>query len=69
MSLKSMLGSRAALAQFNPFFHLIDAIRSPLMGEAPEPATWWFLAGTNLLSALLAFWLMRRAGHWVAYLV
>lgn len=69
MFLKTMLGSREALAQFNPFFHLVDAIRSPLIGEAPGLSTWWFLAAANLLSALFAFWLMRRAGHRVAYLV
>lgn len=69
MFLKSMLGPREALAQLNPFFHLVDAIRSPLMGEAPGATTWWFLAAANLLSALFAFWLMRRAGHRVAYLV
>lgn len=69
MFFKSMLGSRAALAQFNPFFHLVDAIRSPLTGEAPGISTWGFLVLANILSALFAFWLMRRAGHRVAYLV
>ena len=28
-----------------------------------------FLVSANILSALIAFWLMRRAGHRVAYLV
>lgn len=66
---KSMLGTRAAIAHYNPFFHLVDSIRSPLIGEAPSWDTWIFLAVANVLSALLAFWFMRRAGHRVAYLV
>lgn len=69
MFLKSMLGPRTALAQLNPFFHLVDAIRAPLMGEVPGASTWWFLLIANILSAVLACWLMRRAGHRVAYLV
>ncbi len=69
MFLKSMLGPRAAFADFNPFFHMVDAIRGPLIGEAPSVLTWSFLLAANLLAAAAAAWLMRRAGHRVAYLV
>lgn len=69
MFLKSMLGSRAAFANFNPFFHMVDAIRGPLISEAPSLSTWSFLVLANLFAAVAAAWLMRRAGHRVAYLV
>lgn len=69
MFLKSMLGPRAAFAYFNPFFHMVDAIRSPLLGDYPSAITWTFLVLANLLAAAGAAWLMRRAGHRVAYLV
>lgn len=69
MFLKSMLGPRAAFAEFNPFFHMVDAIRSPLLGETPSLLTWSFLLAANLLAAAAAAWLMSRAGHRVAYLV
>lgn len=69
MFLKSMLGPRAVLADLNPFFHLVDAIRSPLLGATPSSITWVFLAFANISSALCAVWLMRRAGHRIAYLV
>jgi len=69
MFLKSMLGPRAAFADYNPFFHMVDAIRGPLLGEAPSALTWSFLVLANLLAAAAAAWLMRRAGHRVAYLV
>lgn len=69
MFLKSMLGPRARLAELNPFYHLVDAIRSPLLGESPSLTTWAFLILANVLAAAAAYWLMRRAGHRVPYLV
>ncbi|MEY3479446.1 MAG: hypothetical protein RIQ71_221 [Verrucomicrobiota bacterium] len=69
MFLKSMLGPRAAFADFNPFFHIVDAIRGPLLGQTPSALTWSFLVLTNLFAAAASAWLMRRAGHRVAYLV
>ncbi len=69
MYLKNMLGARGALALWNPFFHMVDIMRSPLLGEAPLPVTWLVLIGANLISAAFALWLVRRAGHRVAYLV
>lgn len=69
MFMKDMLGHRAFLAQGNPFYHMVDAIRAPLLGESPEASTWIFLVAANLASLALALWLMRRAGHRVPYLV
>lgn len=69
MFLRSMLGPRAVFADFNPFFHMVDAIRGPLLGNFPSMQTWTFLVLANLLAAAVAAWLMRRAGHRVAYLV
>jgi len=48
---------------------MVDAIRGPLLGETPSLITWSFLVLANLLAAAAAAWLMRRAGHRVAYLV
>jgi ABC-type polysaccharide/polyol phosphate export permease len=67
--LKDMLKKKMLIADMNPFFHIIEAMRAPLLGQAPEMLTWEFLIVANLLSALVAVWLMRRAGHRVAYLV
>lgn len=69
MFLKSMLGTRAALANCNPFFHMVESIRAPLIGEQPSTATWLFLVVATALALSAAAWLMRRAGHRVAYLV
>ena len=69
MFLKDMLARKAILAEANPFYHMIEAIRAPLLGHAPEMLTWGFLVSANLVSAFVAAWLMRRAGHRVPYLV
>ncbi len=41
-------GSRSGLMHlvltFNPFYHMLDAIRSPLLGQAPEPMSYVILA-------------------------
>lgn len=67
--LRDMLQTNALIADANPFYHMIEAVRAPLLGEAPEMLTWAFLVVTNLISALFTLWLMRRAGHRVPYLV
>ncbi len=69
MYMKSMLGPRAAFANYNPFYHMVEGIRSPLLGQSPSMTTWVVLAGANLVFGLLAWWLLRRAGNRVAYLV
>ncbi len=69
MFLKSMLGPREAFAYWNPFFHLVDAVRAPLLGDYPSPITWVFLLAANAIGALAALWLMQRAGRRIAYLV
>ena len=40
-----LLQSRAFIADFNPFYHLIEIVRTPLLGGLPS--------GTNYLAALL----------------
>ncbi|HFC12889.1 MAG TPA: ABC transporter permease [Anaerolineae bacterium] len=67
--LKEMLERKTIIADANPFYHMIEAIRAPLLGQAPEGLTWIFLVVANLISAIFALWLLRRAGHRVPYLV
>lgn len=69
MFLKDMLARKAILANANPFYHMIEAIRAPLLGQAPGILTWGFLITANVISWLASDWLMRRAGHRVPYLV
>ncbi len=69
MFMKSMLGPRAALANYNPFYHMVEGIRAPLLGQTPSMTTWCVLVAANLFFGALAWWLLKRAGKRVAYLV
>jgi ABC-type polysaccharide/polyol phosphate export permease len=55
------------IADYNPFAHLIDIVRLPLLGTAPEVQQWiWSI---TILASSLAFgaWLLGRYGHRLAY--
>ncbi|WP_246050347.1 ABC transporter permease [Asticcacaulis tiandongensis] len=65
----NMGGWRTALLHFNPFYGLLEIVRSPLLGEAP-PAVAWNLSLISL-SLGLVFWLIffgafrRKIAFWV----
>jgi len=69
MFLEDMLQDRIYIANVNPFYHMIEAIRAPLLGQNPEPITWAFLILANLAAATVALYLVKRTGHRVPYLV
>ena len=35
-----LLPDRALILDLNPFFHLVELVRAPALGHAPEPASW-----------------------------
>jgi ABC-type polysaccharide/polyol phosphate export permease len=65
----SSLSGAEIIAQINPAYHLIELVRAPMLGTAPEPLSWLVsiamaLAGSVLATALLVrksrrivFWL------------
>ena len=69
MFLKDMLQNRIYIANFNPFYHMIEVIRAPLLGQTPELTSWVFLVCANLGAGLAALYLVDRTGHRVPYLV
>lgn len=64
-----LLGERSYLAEANPFFHLIELIRAPLLGSAPSGHTLIVaiaITATNLLVATLLFSRYRsRIAYWI----
>ena len=64
-----LLGDRSYLAGANPFFHLIELIRAPLLGSAPSGYTLiavFFISLTNLLVAAVLFTRYRnRIAYWI----
>ncbi len=69
MFLKDMLQNRAFIANYNPFYHMIEVIRAPLLGQSPEIYSWAFLLAANVGAAAAALYLVMRTGHRVPYLV
>ena len=59
----------ALVLDFNPFFHFVELVRAPLLGQAPELVSWLAVAGITLGGWLLTFELLRRYRRRVAYWV
>ena len=61
--LRSDLGDRAWVADYNPLYHATNLIRAPLMGEAPDPINWYVclgMAAVSLIFGILGFIRYRR---------
>ena len=63
----SLLPGRALLLEFNPFYHFLELVRAPLLGQAPGPASWLVVAGIALGGGLLTFVMFRRYRPRIAY--
>src|SRR5205814_8046164 len=46
------------MADFNPFTHLIDIVRLPLLGRVPEMQSWMWSLGVLALSIAAGGWLL-----------
>jgi ABC-type polysaccharide/polyol phosphate export permease len=63
------LPGRPAFVTLNPFYHLIDIVRLPLLGEAPTLESWGVCIGMAVAGLGFAAWLFRRAHSRIAYWV
>jgi ABC-type polysaccharide/polyol phosphate export permease len=63
------LGGRAVLAEINPAYHLIELVRQPMLGLAPDPRSWLVAAAVGVVGSTLAVWLLvnkaRRIVFWL----
>lgn len=55
------------VADYNPIAHLIDIVRLPLLGIAPEPNLWIWSLCSLVITMTLGAWLLGRYGHRLAY--
>jgi lipopolysaccharide transport system permease protein len=65
--LPELLGSRHFLAADNPFFHLIEIVRAPLLGSAPSAQTVTLIAAITAINGLIAIALFARYRSRIAY--
>ena len=56
---------RGTAMRLNPFFHLVEAVRAPLLGDPVEMLTLGYLAAMTVLGWLLAAAAYRRFAHYV----
>ena len=59
----------AVVLDFNPFFHFVDLVRAPLLGQAPELASWLAVTGITLGGWVVTFALFRNYRRRIAYWV
>lgn len=64
-----LLPDRALLLDFNPFFHLVEIVRAPLLGQAPGLVSWLAVAGITIGGWAAAFALFRHYRRRIAYWV
>jgi len=58
---------RGWVAEFNPFYHLIEILRAPLLGKQPQLISWVSSISIVICGFLFAQWLMSRYRGRVAY--
>jgi homopolymeric O-antigen transport system permease protein len=63
------LGNATIVAEVNPVYHLIEIVRSPMLGAAPELRSWLVASGLAVMGSLLATGLLvsksRRIVFWL----
>jgi ABC-type polysaccharide/polyol phosphate export permease len=53
----------------NPFAYYIDLVRSPLLGQVPNPISWCVSLGTFLAISIIAAWIYQSKSARVAFWV
>ena len=63
---EEMLG---LVLDLNPFFHFLELVRAPLLGQAPGLPSWLAVSGMTLVGWFATFALFRRYRRRIAYWV
>jgi lipopolysaccharide transport system permease protein len=63
----SLMPSRTVLVHGNPFFHMLQLLRQPLLGESPGIESWIFMLATLCLGWGAAFLLFTKFRRRIAY--
>ncbi len=61
--------AKARFVELNPFFHYLDIIRSPMLGENQQAYHWYIVIAITVVGCALAFFFLRnyraRVPYWV----
>lgn len=64
---KALSAKYSFVTDLNPFFHMIELVRSPLLGVEPVAYHWIYMLIYIAVAAAAAFYFMKRFRHKVAY--
>ena len=64
-----LMPGRALVLDFNPFFHFVEVVRAPLLGQVPGSVSWIAVLGITLGGWLVTFEFFRRYRRRIAYWV
>ena len=62
-----LLSERAWLRAFNPFHHLVEVVRAPLLGELPAAEFWLAVGAVTVVGWAAALALFARCRGRIAY--
>ena len=63
----SSLEGATWIAEINPVYHLIELVRAPLLGTAPDPISWLVTVGMLAGGWTLALLLLKRASKRIVF--
>jgi len=63
----SLSAHRVGFLEWNPFYHLVELIRSPLLGQAPRLTSWFVILGIALSGCLFILFVFTRKRARVVY--
>jgi lipopolysaccharide transport system permease protein len=64
---KALLGKYSWVTDLNPFYHMIELIRAPLLGVVPAAYHWGYMLMYIAVAAGIALYFMKRFRSRVAY--
>lgn len=64
-----MLGSTPWVVELNPFFHLLEVARAPILGYIPAISTWLVVGGITIIGYVVALGIFGRFRARLAYWV
>jgi lipopolysaccharide transport system permease protein len=57
----------ASILIWNPFYHVLELLRAPLLGSAPAMTSWFVVVAITILGWGLTLLLFARVKHRIAY--
>ena len=63
----SLIPDRAFILLYNPFFHFVESIRAPLLGQPVQAETWWILTSITITGWILVIPAVSKMGRKLVY--